>query len=154
MDVNEYISIGEIVARCVVMFLITSLIIWVTGMQSFRKNNPLDRVIAFLIGGVLSRGVVDATPFFSALAGSITLIFLQKLFYKLSFKYSWLETRIKGKRLLIYANGRFIKSNMQEADITRLEIFEDLRVELQTESLENIAEIFVEKTGEINFIKK
>lgn len=43
---------------------------------------------------------------------------------------------------------------MQKADITTLEVYEDLRVEQQTESLEGIAEIYVEKTGETSFIKK
>lgn len=62
--VNEHISLLEIIARSIVMFLVTFGIIRFTGMRPFRKNAPFDMVIAFLIGGVLSRGVVGATPFF------------------------------------------------------------------------------------------
>lgn len=43
---------------------------------------------------------------------------------------------------------------MRKADITSLEVFEDLRVEYHSESLEEINEIYVEKTGEISFVKK
>jgi uncharacterized membrane protein YcaP (DUF421 family) len=152
--VNEHISLPEIIERSVVMFLISFIIIRVAGMRSFRKNSPFDMVIAFLIGGVLSRGVVGATPFFSAVAGGVALIILQKLFYKLTLYNNSLETIMKGKRMLIYKDGKFLKQNMQKADVTTLEVFEDLRVEQQTESLDAVAEIYVEKTGEISFIKK
>lgn len=143
--VNEHISPLQITLRSVVMFLVTFVIIRFAGMRPFRKNTPFDMVIAFLIGGVLSRGVVGATPFFSTLASAVALIVLQKLFYKLSLHSKWFEKTMKGKRYLIYQNGKFLKENMQKADITTLEVYEDLRVEQQTESLEGIAEIYVKK---------
>jgi len=152
--VNEHISIVEIVVRSVIMFLVTFAMIRLTGMRQFRKNSPFDMVIAFLIGGVLSRGVVGATPLFATIASGLALILLQKFFYTLSFKNDRIEKIMKGERFLIYKEGKFLKDNMKKADITTLEIFEDLRVEQQTESLEGIAEVYVEKTGEISFIKK
>ena len=154
LGVNEDISILEIVARSVFMFLVTFLMIRLFGMRQFRQNSPFDMVIAFLIGGVLSRGVVGATPLLSAFASGLALIMLQKFFYRLTFRNRRIERLMKGKPFLIYKDGKFIKENMQKADITTLEIFEDLRVEQQTESLQEIAEIYVEKTGEISFIKK
>jgi len=152
--VNERISVLEIVERSVAMFLITFIIVRITGMRPFRKNSPFDMVMAFLIGGVLSRGVVGATPFIPTLASGIALIAFQKLFYKLSLYSKWFEKITKGKRYLIYKDGRFIKENMQAADITTLEVYEDLRAKLKTETLEEVAEIYVEKTGETSFIKK
>ncbi len=152
--VNEHISILEITVRSIIMFLVTFVMIRFTGMRQFRKNSPFDMVIAFLIGGVLSRGVVGATPLFATLASGLVLILLQKFIYKLSFKHSGIEKIMKGERFLIFKDGKFLKENMKKADITTLEVFEDLRVEQQTESLEGISEIFVEKTGEISFVRK
>lgn len=43
---------------------------------------------------------------------------------------------------------------MKKTDITEKEIYEDLRVEFQTESLDEFREIYVEKTGETSFIRK
>ncbi|MDB5250217.1 MAG: hypothetical protein JWQ40_4611 [Segetibacter sp.] len=152
--VNEHITILEIIVRSIIMFLVTFVMIRLTGMRHFRNNSPFDMVITFLIGGVLSRGVVGATPLLPALASSLALILFQKLFYQLSFQSKSIEKKIKGHRVLIYTDGRFLKENMRQADITTLEVFEDLRVKQQTESLEGISEIFVEKTGETSFIKK
>ncbi len=152
--INENIFPLELAARGVVMFIIAFIIIRLTGMRAFRENNPFDLITAFFIGGILSRGVVGATPFFSALTGAIVLILLHKVFLKLTLQSSWFENIIKGQRCLIYKDGKFIKENMRKADITTLEVYEDLRADQQTESLEGIDEIYVEKTGEISFIKK
>jgi uncharacterized membrane protein YcaP (DUF421 family) len=154
LGINENISVLEITVRSVIMFLLTFVMVRVAGMREFRKNSPFDMVITFLIGGVLSRGVVGATPLFAALASGLALILLQKLFYKIAFKSNKIEKIIKGDRVLIYTDGKFIKDNMLKADITTLEVYEDLRVEQQTETLEGIAKIYVEKTGEVSFIKK
>jgi uncharacterized membrane protein YcaP (DUF421 family) len=125
-----------------------------TGMRQFRKNSPFDTVIVFLNRRILSRGVVGATPLIATLLSSLALILLQKLFYKLSFFSDKFEKIMKGERYPIYKDGKFLKENMLKANVTKLEVFEDLGVELQTESLEGIAEIFVEKMGEVGFIKK
>lgn len=152
--INEQISILDITVRSIIMFILTFLIIRLAGMRQFRQNSPFDMVIAFLVGGVLSRGVAGATPLVASLASAMALILLQKLIYKISFKHKRIESIMKGKPCLIYKDGKFIKENMRKADITTLEIFEDMRVVLHTDDLNEVAEIYVEKTGEISFVKK
>lgn len=152
--INENISPFEIFARATVMFLAAFFVIRITGMRAFRENNPFDLVIAFLIGGILSRGVVGATPFISALAGGTFLIILHKLFLRVTLYSKWLERIIKGEPKIIYKDGKFIEENMKQTDITLMEVYEDLRVDNHSESLEEIDRIYVEKTGEISFVRK
>jgi uncharacterized membrane protein YcaP (DUF421 family) len=152
--VKDDISPLDIAARSAVMFILTLLMIRISGMRSFRKNNSFDMVIFFLIGGVLSRGVVGATPFISTLAAGLVLIVLHRIFARLSFYSTVFEKATKGERVLIYKDGKFIKKNMKKVDVTTLEVYEDLRVDFQCESLEGFAEVYVEKTGEISFIRK
>ncbi len=113
--VNENISPLEIAARSAVMFLIALLLMRMAGMRPFGKGEPFDNIITFLIGGILSRGVVGATPFFS---------------------------------------GAFMKENMNRGNITEHDIMEDLRLEVQLGSLKKIWEVYMERTGEISFVKK
>lgn len=152
--INEDISPLELAARAAVMFIITALIIRITGMRSYRRNTPFDIVAVLLVGGILSRGVVGASPFFSTIAGALAIAVLHKLIFKLSFISSLFESTVKGKRYLIYENKKFIKETMKEADVTKMEIYEDLRVQFQTESLDDFDKVYVEKTGEVSFIKK
>ncbi len=89
---------GEIAERALTMFLVMLLVIRITGMRSFRKNNPFDLVMAFLVGGIISRGVVGATPYFSALAGAITLLILHKIFSRLSLYSKSFEFAYKRRK--------------------------------------------------------
>ncbi len=56
--------------------------------------------------------------------------------------------------MLIFAQGKFIAENMRKADITKMEVYEDLRAKIQTENIDAIEEMYVEKNGEISFIVK
>jgi uncharacterized membrane protein YcaP (DUF421 family) len=152
--INENISPLELATRAFVMFLVALVLIRFTGMRPFGKDNTFDTVITFLIGGILSRGVVGATPFFSTIAGALVILLVHKAISKLSFYNSWVEQKIKGHPMLLYQNGQFLQANMNKANITKQDILEELRFEYQSNSLEPIAEVYIERTGKISFVKK
>lgn len=62
--IQENISPIEIAERSAVMFIIALILIRISGMRPFGKGNGVDTIITFLIGAILSRGIVGATPFF------------------------------------------------------------------------------------------
>lgn len=152
--IKENISPLEISARAIVMFFITLVMIRVSGMRSINKSNPFEAVIAILIGGILSRGVVGATPFLSTVISSVAILIVQKLLSRLSFYSRWVDKMSKGDQTLLYKDGRFIEENMKKSDITTMEIYEDLRLKCHLKSLESVEEIFMEKKGEVSFIIK
>lgn len=150
----DNIGIGEIAARAAAMFVIMMVMLRLTGMRSFGKGDVFDNVLTVLLGAVLARGIVGATPFFSAVAGGITLMLIYALLSRLSFYNRLLGRVIKGQCLLLYNNGEFVQDNMKKADITRHDIDEQLRINLKTGTLEEVEKIYFERTGEISFVKK
>jgi uncharacterized membrane protein YcaP (DUF421 family) len=152
--VNENISPLEIAARSAVMFIIALLLIRMAGMRPFGKGDGFDKIITFLIGAILSRGVVGATPFFSTVASMIVIILIHKLFAKLSIYSKWFGEKVKGERILLFRDGNFFKKNMNHVNITEHDVLEDLRLTTQSESIEKIKEAYMERTGEISFVKK
>ncbi len=152
--INENISPMEIAARAAVMFLIALLLMRIGGMRPFGKGEPFDNIITFLIGGILSRGVVGATPFFSTVAATIVILLVHKLLAKLSIYNKWIGEKVKGKRILLYKNGNFIRKNMERVCITEHDILEDLHLEVQLGSLEKIEEAYMERSGKISFVRK
>ncbi len=152
--INQNISPFEIAARSAVMFLIALLLMRITGMRPFGKGEPFDQIIAFLIGGILSRGVVGATPFFATIISMVVIVIIHKVLAKLSIYNKTFGAAVKGKKLLLYSDGVFIRKNMNNVDITENDILEDLRLEVQLASLDSIAEVYMERTGKISFVKK
>jgi uncharacterized membrane protein YcaP (DUF421 family) len=152
--INENISPLEIAARSAVMFLIALLLMRMAGMRPFGKGEPFDNIITFLIGGILSRGVVGATPFFSTVISMIVIIIIHKALAKLSIYNKWFGARVKGEKILLYRDGSFMKKNMAKTNITENDILEDLRLVAQADSLNAIREVYMERTGEISFVKQ
>ncbi|MGZ3851621.1 MAG: DUF421 domain-containing protein [Flavisolibacter sp.] len=152
--INENISPLEIAARSAVMFIAALLLIRLAGMRPFGKGEPFDQIITFLIGGILSRGVVAATPFVPTIVSMIVIILVHKLFAKLSIYNKWFGARVKGEKVLLYRDGTFIRENMHRVNITEHDILEDLRLEVQLGNMEKIQEAYMERTGKISFVKK
>ncbi|MGZ3845050.1 MAG: DUF421 domain-containing protein [Flavisolibacter sp.] len=152
--INENISSLEIAARSAAMFIAALLLIRLAGMRPFGKGEPFDQIITFLIGGILSRGVVAATPFVPTIVSMIVIILVHKLFAKLSIYNKWFGARVKGEKVLLYRDGTFIRENMHRVNITEHDILEDLRLEVQLGNMEKIQEAYMERTGKISFVKK
>lgn len=152
--INENISSLEIAARSAVMFLVALLLIRLAGMRPFGKGEPFDQIISFLIGGILSRGVVGATPFIPTVVSMVVIILIHKIFSKLSIYNKWIGEKVKGEKVLVYRDGQFLKENMHKVNITEHDIEEDLRLEVQLGSLDKIKEAYMERTGKISFVKK
>jgi uncharacterized membrane protein YcaP (DUF421 family) len=152
--IHEDITPLEIAARSAVMFIIALLLIRMAGMRPFGKGESFDKIITFLIGAILSRGVVGATPFFSTIVSVIVIILVHKLFSKLSIYSKWFGEKVKGKNIILFTDGKFIEEDMKKVNITRHDIEEELRLQMQSESFEKISKVYLERTGEISFVMK
>lgn len=148
------IGIGEIAARSAVMFVLMILMLRVSGMRSFGKGDVFDNILTILLGAVLARGIVGATPFLSAVAAGVTILFVHNLLSRLSFYNKWIGRAVKGEAKKLYANGEFDWDNMRNADLTKADIDEQLRVKLNTSTLQEVEAIYFERTGKVSFVKK
>lgn len=151
--VND-IGIGEIAARAAVMFVLMIVMLRISGMRSFSKGDVFDHILTILLGALLARGIVGATSFASAVVAGVVVLFMHGLLSKLSFYNRVLGRAIKGKAMPLYQNDKFIEENMQRADITKSDIEEQLRVQLNADSLNEVKEIYFERTGKVSFVKK
>lgn len=152
--VKDEITPWDVAARGIVMFTILLVLIRFTGMRSFSKGSVFDNVIIILLGAVLGRGVVGGTPFFSALIGGIVLLLVHKLISRLTFYNKWAGRRIKGNPVLLFRDGNFIYDNMKESDITEHDIYEELRLSLHRKEMDDVEEVFMERSGKLSFILK
>lgn len=152
--IQENISPLEIAERSAVMFLIALILIRVSGMRPFGKGNGVDTIITFLIGAILSRGIVGATPFFSTVISVIVILIIHKIMTKLSLYNKQFEKTVKGKSYLLYSREGFIPRNMSKDNVSINDIYEELRIQTNSSTLDKISEIYMERTGELSFIKK
>lgn len=160
MELEEYIGAGkdltvlQISCRAVLIFFIAYCLIRISGRRSFGLHGPMDNIIVILLGAILSRAVVGASPFIPVIAASIVIVLLHRTVSWLVSVYPQYVKFADGKKIILFENGKFIDSNMRKALICKEEIQHAVRKELLTEKFNEVEKIFMEINGEISIIKK
>lgn len=152
--VNNDITPLEIAARAFVMFFIALGLIRISGMRAFGKSSAFDTIVTFLVGGILVRGVIAATPFISTVVAGFVLVVIHRILSIMAVDNTFIGNIVKGKKYLLYKNGTFLEKNMIRTGISKHDIMEGLRKDLQTKDLHEIEEVVMERNGEVSFIKK
>jgi uncharacterized membrane protein YcaP (DUF421 family) len=141
-------------ARAILIFFITLLLLRIAGMRTFGKKTAFDNVITILLGSILSRAVVGASPFIPTTAGCLAFVLVHWLLARLSFYSDRVGRLVKGEKSSLYARGQENEPNMKSAHISRKDLLEGIRLKINESSFEKIEEIFIERNGEISIIKK
>jgi uncharacterized membrane protein YcaP (DUF421 family) len=115
---------------------------------------PLDNVLTILLGAILSRAIVGASPFLPILCSALTLTFLYRVFAGLAFYSKWIGRMVKGSSQVLYKDQKLMEENMKKAMITNHDLMEGIRINSNLNSLDKIDTVYVERNGEISVIKK
>lgn len=144
----------QMIARGIVVFIITLILIRISGRRSFGVKTPMDNIIVILLGAMLSRAVVGASPFAPIVATSCVIVLLHRGLGWLSIRNPRLKKLIDGSKIKLYDNGQFLEENMKRAIICKDDILQSVRKSALTNDLNKIEMIHMESTGEISTVKK
>ncbi|HEY5535494.1 MAG TPA: hypothetical protein VIL99_11265, partial [Ignavibacteria bacterium] len=68
-DPNPY----QMAIRAFIVFIIALVFLRLSGRRTFGMFSPFDNVISVLLGAVLSRAVIGASPFFSTIIAALVI---------------------------------------------------------------------------------
>lgn len=139
--------------RAIIIFIVALVLLRLAGRRSFGMASPFDNVISILLGAVLSRAVVGASPFFATIIASLLIAMLHRLFAWISLYNSKFGGLVKGNLRVIYENGKINEKNMRKSLISKKDLMEGVRKEANVETLEEIDKVYVERDGKISVIK-
>lgn len=140
--------------RAIIAFFITLILIRIAGIRTFGKKSAFDNVIIIMLGSILSRVVVGASPFIPTTLACLAFVLVHWLLARISVYNDTVGRWIKGERTSLYTGGRENEENMKKARISHKDLVEGLRLKINTESFEEVKEIFLERNGEISVVKK
>jgi uncharacterized membrane protein YcaP (DUF421 family) len=130
------------------------MLIRVAGIRTFGKKSAFDNVIMILLGSILSRAVVGASPYIPTVVGCLAFVLVHWVLAWLSLYNDTLGRFVKGERSSLYADGKLNEKNMRRARISDKDLKEGLRLQINDDGFEEVKEIFIERNGEISIIKK
>src|SRR6266542_2765016 len=141
---GDQLNALQMSVRACVMFLIALLFIRLSGKRAFAKKSPFDNVIVIMLGAVLARGVVGASPFFSTVAAAAMMMIIHRILAWGSVKNKIVNKILKGEIIPLYKDGKILWNNMAKTTISKSDLMQSLRLETQKTSLDEIDTAYLE----------
>jgi uncharacterized membrane protein YcaP (DUF421 family) len=151
---GSHLNSLQMSVRAITTFFVALMLIRFTGMRVFGIKSAFDTCIIIMLGAVLARGVVGASPFIPTIAASTALIVIHKIIAGISVTNQFISHLVKGKPLSLYKSGIVNSKNLKKCSLSYGDIMEEVRLTLNQNNLSDIDEIFMERTGKISMIKK
>ena len=151
---GEHLNVLQMSVRTFFTFIVLLLLIRLAGMRTFAKRSAFDNIIVILLGAVLARGVVGASPYWSTVASSVVMVGMHRLVAWLSVKNKKFEKLVKGVYIKLYQDGSLIDNNLERTGMSENDLHESLRLETKKLTLTEIDTAFMETNGRISFILK
>lgn len=147
------LNVLQISLRSIVVFFIALMFLRIAGRRSFGMRAPFDQVIIVLLGAILSRAIIGASPFINTIASCFIITVLHRLVAYSCFRYSFLNSFFKGNPILLYKNGELIDERMRRSLSTRDDVMAEARLRIHENELQHLSEVYMERNGEISFVR-
>lgn len=142
-------------ARGVAFFFITLILIRLSGRRSFGQRTAFDASIAIMLGAVLSRAVVGATPVVATISAALALVVTHRLMAWLSVRYPIIARLMDGEARQLVDAGAVSQSQMRRALLTPADLDEARRQHgLAAAHVTEREQAWLERSGKVSIIKK
>lgn len=151
---GQELSEIQMCVRAFIIFIISYLFIRISGRRSFGLHSPMDNIIVILLGAILSRAVVGASPFSAVVCAGITLVLLHRLLGWIISRYPKIAELTAGKKMILFEKGQLNHRNMARSLVSESDVKHAVRKLMQEENFSKIETVYMEGNGEITIIKK
>jgi uncharacterized membrane protein YcaP (DUF421 family) len=148
------LTLRQMAARACVVFVIALVLVVSSGRRSFGQHSPFDACTTVLVGAILSRAVVGATPFWSTICAASAIVLMHRLAGQASVRWPRFEALISGHERHLVRNGKADTHQMRRALITMNDLEEAVRKKTGSSDVSTIEGAVLERNGDITVIEK
>lgn len=149
----DAIKLHQIMARAVIVYLAGLAVIRLGKSRSIGRMTPLDVLLGFVLGSLLSRGITGHASLSGTVASSAALVATHWLLTWLACRSHWFGDLVKGRAHLIVENGHPIQASMLHHHISS----HDLEEYARNKGLEDVSQVWLaykERNGEVSVLAK
>src|SRR5947207_1729233 len=150
----EELTFVQISLRGVVVFIATLIMVRLGHKRSLSRKTAFDAVLLVILASVLSRAINGSAAFFATIGGGFVIVFLHRLLAWAAYHSHALGLLLKGAPEVIVQDGQLRRSVMRSNHVSEHDLEEDLRLDANCDSLEQVRVARIERSGDISFIKK
>lgn len=154
LGTGENLSMIQMGIRALIMFFIALFLVRFGGMRILGRKSGVDFVIIIMLGAVLARGIVGASPFISTVFAGFVMIVINKILAHISTRVPYLGNLMKGRPVVLYKNGQIQWQHMDRLGVSRTDLLTSLRLETHSKHLDEVDIAMMEPNGRISFTFK
>lgn len=153
-DPAQELTVAQVVIRGVTTYAVALVLIRVSENRFLGKATPIDILLGFLIGSMLSRAINGSSQVLPSLVCVAVLLFLHRGLAHAAFRLPRLGHLMKGKEQRLATDGRIDWSAMRRNAIGEHDLEESLRTSGRSNDVDSFAEVVLERNGQISVVKK
>ena len=144
----------QISIRGIIVLFATLVILRLGHKRSLARKTAFDAVLLVILASVLSRAINGSAAFFATIGSGFVIVFLHRLLAWAAYYSHGVGLLLKGAPEVIVQDGQLRRSVMRSNHVSEHDLEEDLRLDANCESLQEVRAARIERSGDISFIKK
>lgn len=150
----EELSTLQILARCIVIYIIGIALVRIGKKRFIGKMTAFDMIIAIIIGSLLSRAITNAGLFLEILAACLLLILLHRLFSLIAAYSDKFGDLIKGHDRVVVQDGKILWDAMRKSNLSKQDLMQTLRLNANVSDVSKVKTARLERNGDMSVILK
>lgn len=142
----------ELYLRGAIITVYAMILFRASSARLFGNHSTLDLVIYVILGAILGEAIVNNLPLIPSMIVSAMIITIHRFLSYLSYKSHWFGKYIKGEKIDLIKNGKYIQKNLRCCRITHNDILQALRIQHSLEHIDSVDAAILERGGQISFI--
>jgi uncharacterized membrane protein YcaP (DUF421 family) len=151
---SHTITALQMTTRAILIFFTVLALLRLSGSRTFGANTAFDMVVKIMLGAVMSRAVVAASPFWGTLLAGLVLVGLHRLLAWAAFRSHFVGKLVKGECLMLAEKGHVDEPSLRRNNLTRDDLLEGLREGGNIGTVEEAEAVRLERDGSISVVKK
>lgn len=138
--------------RGIVITLYAILLFRTNSSRLYGDHSPLDFIIYIILGAILGEAIVNNIPLLPSMIVCALILIIHRFLAYLAFKSHRIGKYIKGDKITIVKNGKYIEKHLAACQMTKNDILQSLRLQKSEKDIACVKEAILERGGQISFI--
>lgn len=148
------LSLSQIAVRAAILYTAGLVLIRLGKSRLLGRATPLDVIIGFTIGSLLSRGINGNASLLGSIIACAVLVGLHWVSTFVTSKHHRIGALIKGSAHPLVVDGVILWDNLRRAHMSIHDLEEELRLNANLDDPSKVKVAFEERCGEIGVVKK
>jgi uncharacterized membrane protein YcaP (DUF421 family) len=151
---SDTITTSQICWRTVVVSIIAIVLLRLSGRRTFASSSALETIVKFMLGGLLSRAIAAAGPFWATIAAATTLVAVNRVLAYATYFFPPLGRLVKGEPSILAEGDHIHYNELRFASFPEQAMRAAVRGAANLDDLSETKTVRLEHDGSISVVKK